>query len=97
MPDTIIRTAPAGSSVSSVLAALNSVRELLNANEDPSQENALGQTHGEVQARFVAEPIRSVSDVITKLEFVVGEDERDSIDERIIQDVISFLRSQVTT
>jgi len=96
MPDTFIRPAPAGSSVSSVLAALNSVRELLNANEDPSQEDALGQTHGEVQTRFVAEPIRSVSDAITKLEFVVGEDELDSIDERIVQDVISFLRSQVT-
>jgi hypothetical protein len=95
MPDTILRPVPAQSSVSSVLAALNTIRDLLNANEDPAQEGPLGETHGEVQARFVAEPIRSLADVITKLEFVVGEDELDSIDERIVQDVIAFLRSQV--
>lgn len=95
MPDTIIRPAPAGSSVTSVLAALNTVRDLLNANEDESQADSLGRTHGEVQARFIAEPVRSLTDVVTKLEFVVGEDALDSIDEDIIQDVIAFLRSQV--
>ena len=60
--DTIIHPVPTGSSVSSVLATLNVVRDLLNANEDPAQENSLGSTHGDVQARFVAEPIRSISD-----------------------------------
>lgn len=95
MPDTIIRPAPVGSSVSSCLAALNAVRELLNANEDESQVNALGKVHGEAQARFVAEPVRSMSDVIAKLEWVVGEDELDSIDERVLQSVLAYLRSQV--
>lgn len=95
MPDTIIRPAPAGSSVSSVLAALNSVRELLNANEEESQADSLGKTHGEVQARFVAEPVRSLTDAITKLEFVVDEDALDSIDENIIEGVIAYLRSQL--
>ena len=95
MPDTIIRPAPAGSSVTSVLAALNTVRDLLNANEDESQADSLGRTHGEVQARFVGEPIRSVADAITKLEFVVGEDSLCSIDEDIVNDVITYLRSQV--
>jgi len=96
MPDTIIHAIPAESSVSSVLAALNTVRDLLNANEDPAQEDSLGTTHSEVQARFVAEPIRSLSDTITKLEFVVGEEGLCSVDEDIVNDVIAFLRSQVT-
>lgn len=95
MPDTILHPIPANSSVSSTLAALNAVRDLLNANEDPSQEDSLGKTHGEVQARFVAEPVRSTADAIAKLEFVVGEEALDSIDEDIIEGVIAFLRSQV--
>lgn len=106
MPDSlIVNESPAHplasetptSSVSSVLTALNSVRELLNANEDPSQEDSLGKTHGEVQARFVAEPIRSLADAITKLQFVIDEDELDAIDERIVQDAIDFLRNLPAT
>lgn len=95
MPDSLIRPTPIGSSVSSCLAALNAVRDLLNANEDESQMNALGQVYGEAQARFVAEPVRSMSDAISKLEWVVGEGEQDAIDGRTIQGVIAFLRSKV--
>ncbi len=87
--------ASAGSTVSSCLAALTAVRDLLNANEDESQEDSLGKIHGEAQARFVAEPVRSLPDVIAKLEWVVGEEALDSIDEKILQGVIAFLRSKV--
>jgi hypothetical protein len=93
--DTIIHSLPASSSVVNCLAALTTVRELLNANEDPAQENSLGKTHGEVQDLFVAQPVRSLADVILKLQFIVDEDELDAIDERIVQDVIDYLRSQV--
>lgn len=95
MPDTLIRPAPTASAVSSVLADLLAARHLLNSNADESKDDPLGDTAADLQGRFVAEPVRSLSDVITKLEFVVGEDALDAIDEDIIQGVIAFLRTQV--
>lgn len=86
---------PVGSSVTSCLAALNAIRDLLNANEDESQDDALGEAHGTVQALFVAEPVRSISDAVAKLEWVVGEEALDSIDEDIIKGVLAYLRSKV--
>lgn len=94
MPDSLIRPTPIGRSVTSCLAALTAVRDLLNANEDASQEDALGQVYGEAKARFVTEPVRSASDALAKLEWVVGEGELDPIDEKIVQGVIAFLRSK---
>lgn len=96
MPDSLTRLDPTPvGSVSGVLAQLQAARDLLNNNEDESKGDKLGDEAGDLQTRFVAEPIRSISDVITKLEFVVGEDALDSIDEEIIVAAISFLRGQV--
>lgn len=100
MPDALIisespvpaTTSADDSSVSSVFAALKAIRELLNANEDETQEESLGMTFDEVQSRFVAEPIRSLADALLKLEFVVGEEALDAIDENIIKGVIAYLR-----
>jgi hypothetical protein len=88
---------PVGSSVSIVLAALAFVGDMLDANEDVSQEDALAAAFCEVEDRFVFQPVRSTSDAITKLEYVVARDDLDPIDEDLIRSVIAYLRSQVAT
>lgn len=95
MPDTIIAPVPVGSSVPIVLAALAFVCDLMDANEDAGQEDALAAAFCEVEDRFVFQPVRSTSDAITKLDYVVARDGLDPIDEDLIRSVIAFLRSQV--
>lgn len=95
MSDPIIPPRPTSSSVSTVLAELAFAADLFNENEHTGEGDALAAMLCEAEDRFVFRPVRSTSDALTKLDYVVARDDLDPIDEDLIRSVIAYLRSQV--